>query len=296
MATARYERPRTLREACQLLADDVGRTLRPLAGGTDLHASHVGRPLEGALLDLTGIAELRGIREAADGWHLGATTTWTDLLRADLPPLFDGLKAAAREVGGVQVQNAGTVAGNVCNASPAADGTPALLALDADVVLQSDVGERRLPLEAFVLGPRRIDRRPDELVTALVVPRRSAAARSAFTKLGGRRYLVISIAMVAVVVDVEAGAGAQGRCTHAALAVGSCAPVARRLRTLESRLVGLPPADWAAALHADDLSVLAPIADVRASAAYRLDAVATLVRRALGDLADPARPLRRLAA
>lgn len=297
MAIARYERPRTLREACQLLAGDAGPALRPLAGGTDLHAAHVGRPLGESLLDLSGIAELRGIREEADAWLLGATTTWTDVLRAELPPLFDGLKAAAREVGGVQVQNAGTLAGNVCNASPAADGMPALLALDAQVLLASAVGERRLPLAEFVLGPRRTARRPDELVTGLRVPKRGPDARSAFLKLGGRRYLVISIAMVAVVVDVDG----EGACTHAAVAVGSCAPVARRLPSLETRLVGLAPADWADALQAADLAPLAPIDDVRASAGYRLDAVATLVRRALqsvadggpGLSADPAGALRR---
>src|SRR4029079_12030657 len=93
--------------------------------------------------------------------------------------------AAAREVGGVQIQNAGTVAGNVCNASPAADGMPALLALDAEVELQSVAGSRRLPLDRFVLGSRRTARRPDELVSALHLPARNGTARSAVSKRRG---------------------------------------------------------------------------------------------------------------
>ena len=109
----RFERPASVAEAAALLAAGEWAVL---AGGTDLYPAHVGRPLSLPVLDITGIAGLRGIRRDADGgWTIGATTTWTDILRADLPPLFDGLKSAAREVGGVQIQNAGTVAGNVCN-------------------------------------------------------------------------------------------------------------------------------------------------------------------------------------
>lgn len=290
MATARYERPQTLREACALVASGPWRLL---AGGTDVHAAHVGRPLDDALLDLTAVAGLGGIRDDGDAWHLGATTTWTELLQAELPPLFDGLKAAAREVGGVQVQNAGTLAGNVCNASPAADGTPALLALDAAVVLESAArGSRVVPLADFVLGPRRIDRRADEIVTALRVPKRSARARQVFLKLGGRHHLVISIAMVAATVDVDG----DGRCLHAAIAVGSCGPVARRLPALEARLQGAAADTWASSFVATDLAPLTPIDDVRATAAYRLDATATLVQRALAALAGASVPARALRA
>src|SRR6186713_2014147 len=133
----RFERPQTIAEAARLLASGPWAVL---AGGTDLYPAHVGRKVAAPLLDITAISGLRGIRRDDRGWAIGATTTWTDVVRADLPPLFAALKAAAREVGGVQIQNAGTVAGNVCNASPAADGMPALLALDAEVELQSAVG------------------------------------------------------------------------------------------------------------------------------------------------------------
>ncbi len=277
-ASPRYERPRTVPDAVALLAEAA---FLPLAGGTDVFPAHVGRAVGRPILDLGRVEGLRDIGETADGWTIGATTTWTDLLRADLPPLFDGLRAAAREVGGVQIQNTGTVAGNVCNASPAADGVPVLLALDAEVVLASARGERSLPLGDFVLGPRRTARLADELVVALRIPRRSARARSAFLKLGGRRYLVISIAMVAATVDVDA----TGRATHAAVAVGSCSAVAMRLRCLEARLLGCPVADLAACPEAADLAPLGPIDDIRATAAYRLDAALCLVRRALTQVA-----------
>jgi len=158
---ARYERPASLDDATRLLA---GGGWQVLAGGTDVYPAHVGRPLQRPLLDIGGIASLRGIRRTPAGWTIGAATTWTDVLRAELPPLFDALKLAGREVGGVQIQNTATVAGNLCNASPAADGTPVLMALDADVVLRGAGGERRVPAVDFVLGNRRTACAPHELV------------------------------------------------------------------------------------------------------------------------------------
>ena len=281
----RFERPESVAEASRLLA--LGEWA-VLAGGTDLYPAHVGRSLPQPVLDITAIAGLRGIRREADGgWTIGATTTWTDVIRAELPPLFDGLKQAAREIGGVQIQNAGTVAGNVCNASPAADGAPVLMALGASVVLTSERGEREVPVERFVHGNRRTARADDELVVAIRVPRTSRRARSAFLKLGGRRYLTISMTMVAMTIDVDE----QDAITEAGVAVGSCAVVARRLPALEARLVGArlvgaDPGDGLAALvEPSDLAPLVPIDDLRATAGYRSDATLTLLRRALATLA-----------
>ena len=277
----RFERPQTIAEAARLLASD---RFAVLAGGTDLYPAHVGRKVAAPLLDITAIPGLRGIARDERGWRIGATTTWTDVIRADLPPLFAALKSAAREVGGVQIQNAGTVAGNVCNASPAADGTPALLALGASVVLQSERGERELPIEEFVLGSRRTARAVDELVVAVRIPARSQRARSAFAKLGGRRYLTISISTVAVVVDVDE----RDAIDFAAVAVGSCSAVARRLPALEARLIGVAlDTDLGGRVDPADLAPLTPIDDLRGSAAYRRDATATLVRRALREVAAP---------
>ena len=275
----RFERPESIDEATRLLAAG---SWAVLAGGTDLYPAHVGRPVAQPLLDVTAIATLRGIRRDTTGWSIGATTTWSDVVRAELPPLFDALRAAAREVGGVQIQNTGTVAGNLCNASPAADGTPVLMALGASAVLRSERGERALPVEQFVLGNRCTARADDELLVALRIPARGASARSAFIKLGGRRYLTISMTMVAVVLDVDATATV----AYAGVAVGSCAAMARRLPRLEARLVGRPVgSDLGALVENADLAPLTPIDDLRASAAYRRDATATLLRRALRVLA-----------
>ncbi|MDP1747818.1 MAG: FAD binding domain-containing protein, partial [Reyranella sp.] len=181
-----YVRPSRLEEALSALV----RPHTVLAGGTDFYPARVGCTIDEDILDITAIASLRGISTTTTGWRLGATTSWRELIEADLPPLFDGLKQAAREVGGRQIQNAVTLAGNLCNASPAADGVPGLLALGAVVEIASRAGSRRVPLEQFITGVRRTDLCPGELVVALHVARPAYPARSAFLKLGARRYLV----------------------------------------------------------------------------------------------------------
>lgn len=272
-----YYRPARLSEAYEALAS---RRLTVLAGGTDHFPARVGERRSEDILDLTGVAELRGIRKTASGWRIGATTTWTDVLHAKLPPLFDVLKLAAREVGGVQIQNAGTVAGNLCNASPAADGVPALLALDASVELASRSGGRTLPLEQFILGPRKTALRPDEIVLAVHVPGPRGAAHSHFLKLGARKYLVISIAMVAAVIETERKVVQAAR-----IAVGACSPVAVRLKGLEEALVGRKADETLGRLcAASHVAPLEPIDDVRGSARYRREVALTLVRRTLDEL------------
>jgi CO/xanthine dehydrogenase FAD-binding subunit len=291
--SARFARPATLAEALPLLAEG-GRTV--LAGGTDLYPAHVGREVVRPLLDITAIEGLRGVRRIASGWSIGAATTWTDILRAGLPPRLHALQQAAREVGGAQVQNAATVVGNLCNASPAADGTPVLMAAGAVTVLRSMAGERRVPVVDFVLGNRRTLREPHELVVAVELPDPTAGgaaahARSIFIKLGGRRYLTISMTMVAVVLDLDPA----GAIAAAGVAVGSCSARAQRLPRLEAKLLGQPlAAALADAVEADDLAPLAPLDDLRASARHRLDATQTLLRRALAQLcaasANPGSP------
>jgi CO/xanthine dehydrogenase FAD-binding subunit len=270
-----YFRPRTLHEAVDTLTRHGGQIL---SGGTDFFPALGEHPISSPVVDISGVAELRGVSIGTDEIRIGGLTTWTDVLRAPLPRCFDGLKAAAREVGSIQIQNRGTVAGNLCNASPAADGVPPLLALDAEVELASQTGLRRLPLAQFLVGNRKTVRRADEVLSAVIVPPGLEDARSAFLKLGSRRYLVISIVMVAAVVQVDA----EGRITQARIAVGSCSAVAQRLLQLEQGLVGQAAvrgfSDRVAPGH---LAGLAPIDDVRATADYRRDASLTLVKRAL---------------
>ncbi len=279
---AEYLRPTELSEALEALSDGA-RVI--IAGGTDFYPARVGRPLDDDVLDITALDDLRGIREDADGHRIGALVTWTELAEADLPPWFDGLKAAAREIGGRQIQNAATVCGNVCNASPAADGIPNLLALDARIELASAEGSRSMPVGDFVLGNRRTALRPGEMATALVVPRPRHPARAAFVKVGGRRYLVISIVMAAAVLEVDGA----GRVAAARVSVGACSPVARRLPALETALLGRPlDAGLAAVPEESHLDVLRPIDDMRGSAAYRRRAALTAVARALAGIAEGA--------
>ncbi|MFP4275016.1 MAG: FAD binding domain-containing protein, partial [Paracoccaceae bacterium] len=207
---ARYLRPRSLPEALAALQAHPG--LRILAGGTDVYPALGAAASQADLLDITGLTALRDVAHGPDGLRIGALATWTDLQRADLPACYRALQEAGRELGSPQIQNTATVAGNVCNASPAADGTVALMALGAEVEIAGPAGTRRLPLADFVTGVRRVALAPAELVTALHLP--PLAGRSAFGKLGARKYLVISIVMVAAHVVPDAS----GRIARAAIA------------------------------------------------------------------------------
>jgi CO/xanthine dehydrogenase FAD-binding subunit len=268
-----YFQPKSLGEALSIAGQQV---CLVLAGGTDIFPAHATKPIAAAVLDLSCVADLERIEEHQEEWVMGAGVTWTDVVQADLPPAFKALQQAAGEVGSLQIQNRGTVIGNLCNASPAADGVPPLLVLNAEVTLASRFTRRRLPLDQFILGNRRTARETDEIAVSLHIPKSSLIGRSAFVKLGARKYLVISIAMVAARVAVNA----DGLISDCALAVGSCAPVAKRLRRLEQSLIGqkmgaemnIPP---------ELLDGLSPIDDVRGTARYRKDAVKELVKRAI---------------
>jgi len=269
-----YGRPADLAAAIAMLAAGP---CRILAGGTDIFPALQDRPLCGPILDISAVAELRHITAHSDYWSIGAAATWRDIIDAPLPPAFDGLRAAAREVGSWQIQNRATLAGNICNASPAADGVPALLTLDAAVELQSPRGSRCLALDSFIEGNRKTKRAADEMVTAIRVPKAATAGQGYFYKLGARRYLVISIGMVAMRLACDAA----GHISVIAIAVGACSEVAQRLTALEQALQGKPLALAAELVTPAYFKNLSPIDDVRASAAYRSDAVQETVRRLL---------------
>jgi CO/xanthine dehydrogenase FAD-binding subunit len=269
-----YARPVELSEALALLAEPGARIL---AGGTDIFPAAGERPLLGRHIDVTGIAALREVEVGKDWTRIGAAVTWSDIAKTSLPPAFDALKVAAREVGGIQIQNRGTIAGNLCNASPAADGVPPLLALEAELELACEHGLRRLPLSEFILGNRRTALAPNEIVTAVFVPTPRPSMRSSFLKLGVRRYLVISIVMVAALLDIVEGVVCEAR-----VAVGSCSAAAKRLPAVERRLVGARAQSGLAALvQNEDIAALTPIDDLRATGAYRSDAALTLIRRGI---------------
>ena len=269
-----YARPSDLDDALELLAEGGARII---AGATDIFPSAGERPLHGDYVDVSNISALRGVSVDEACVRIGAATTWSEIARATLPPAFDALRVAARDIGAVQIQNRGTIAGNLCNASPAADGAPPLLILDAEVELASRRGTRRLALDAFIKGARSTLLAPDEVMTAIITPLPSRTMRSAFFKLGARRYLVISIAMVAVALDVV-----EGMVRDARIAIGACSAVAQRMRRAEQRLIGAPASSGLGrSIEADDLAGLSPIDDIRASADYRRDAAFTLLRRAI---------------
>lgn len=279
-----FWQPTSLQDAVRLLADEGGVLV---AGGTDVFPALVDRPAPASLIDLSRCAELKGIATGSDTFRIGAGCTWTEIARAPWPRGLAALQAAAREVGSIQIQNSGTIGGNLCNASPAADGVPPLLALDASIELVGPHGLRRLGVGDFVLGNRRTARATDEILSAIVIPRRLEAGGSAFLKLGARRYMVISIVMVAVVLS----AGPDGRVATARIAVGAASAAALRLGGLEARLIGADPTGCAPAdlVATGDLAGLSPIDDVRASAAYRREAARELVGRAILQAWEAAR-------
>lgn len=272
MTESVYLRPSSLAEALAFL--DSG-NLTIAAGCTDLFPATERKRLAGSVLDVTSVAEMRGIRSLDAGLRIGAATTWTEIVQADLPSALDGLKLAAREVGARQIQNRGTIGGNLCNASPAADGVPTLLTLEAEVELASVNGSRRLALSEFLRGPRRTALASGELLVAIHIPQRALVGQGAFLKLGAREYLVISIAMTAARVVID-----QGHISDIALAVGSCGPVATRLPALEAKLIG-KPVDPALITPEMVSPHIAPIDDMRADAGYRHCAAVELVRRVL---------------
>ncbi len=267
-----YARPSDLDEALGLAA----RGHRVLAGGTDLYP-RAGWELAGDVVDITSVRDLQGL-SFDDGLRIGACTTWSAIAETSLPPALHGLQQAARQVGGRQVQNAGTIGGNICNASPAADGIPPLLALSAEAEIAGPGGTRRVALEKCLIGPRRLALMPGEILVALHIPAASLEGRSAFAKLGTRSHLVISIAMVALHVRAK-----EGLVTQVGAAVGACGPTARRLSRFEASLLGQPLAkiEVDPGLIRPDLS---PIDDIRASAGYRAGAAVTLMRRLCEDL------------
>ncbi len=272
---ANYLRPTELSDA---LAAMAGQELTVIAGATDYYPAQVGGNRDHDILDISAIEALAGIVPEGPYWRIGAMATWRDLMDTDLPPCFAGLKAAARQIGGPQIQNTATIAGNLCNASPAADGVPPLLSLDAQVELQDQSGMTLVPLSDFIQGNRRTGLAPGQLMTSILVPKRLQHGRSAFLKLGARSYLVISIVMVAGLLLLDE----QGRVSQASLSVGACSEVAQRLPLLESELAGQRPSRDI--IRPEHFAHLSPLDDHRGTAAYRLDAAATLTRRLLREL------------
>ena len=257
------ERPRSLKAALSLLAGDP--SLVPIAGCTDVYvALEFGGTPGTSYLDLTRLSALKRITTSGDKLVIGALATYTEVqksrfVRARLPMLVE----AARLVGGAQIQNMGTVGGNLANASPAGDTLPVFAVADADVVLAGEGGERRVPFNAFYTGYRKSVRRPDELIVAVEVP--PVTGKQWFRKVGTRAAQAISKVVFA---------GVRGPVTK--LALGSVAPTVVRLPDTEMVLNGGGSIDEALRALADEIR---PIDDLRSTATYRRSVAANLVRQ-----------------
>lgn len=276
-----YLQPTSVMEAVRLLGD-YGSRARVLAGGTDLLIQmETGRLHPEALVDVGRIPELRRITwEPERGLTIGATATLREVENHPvIVEAYPALARGAREVGSVQIRNLATLAGNLCNASPSADTSPALLACDAEVEILGPRGARRtVPVGEFWTGPGSTVLREGELVVALRLPPPWEGRRSFYRKLAVRKAMDLAMVGIAVTLVPENGGAREVR-----IALGAVAPVCMRAREAERAVErgGRAAIEEAAVLAAEAAS---PIDDQRASAAYRREMVRVLTARALSEL------------
>ena len=273
--------PRTLGEALALLREGPD-VWRPFAGGTDLMVLlEAGRLEHRKFFSIRHLSELRGVEESDGVVRVGALTTYTDVRRSELlGRRFPMLGQAARETGGLAIQNRGTVGGNIANASPAADTPPALLVYGAEVELVSAGGARRIPYAEFHTGYKQTVMRADELIAAVILPRPPEGARHFYRKVGTRRAQAISKVCFAALAEVEGESLKEVR-----VALGSVAPVVLRCRWTEGVLRGgrLDRDLMRAALDEIGREVT-PIDDVRSTARYRTRVAQNLLGEFLSGL------------
>ena len=265
-----YARPSTLADAFELLSAPGG-DVKALAGGTDLLVGlRNGAIRSRTVVDLKHIRELAPIiRADEEGTSIGANTVLAQLtaskgLRRDFPALVE----SAAVVGSVQIRHRATLAGNLCNASPAADTVPALLAYGADVVICGPSGERRVRVEDFILGPRQTALTVGEIVTTIILPTPKPGTGAAFARLTRRRGVDLAILSVCCLVDPDG---------EARFGLGAVGPRPFLVRDSAAAAAGSPPDERFAALVAK----AAPITDIRASRDYRQAMITVLARRTL---------------
>lgn len=275
--------PRRLDEALALLAEPDGGPWRPLAGGTDLMVQitgEIGEPPE-RILDIWALDELRGITVEGDTLVIGALTTYTEIRRSPIvAEVLPSLADAAATIGAAQIQNRGTLGGNVVNASPAGDTLPLLLATDAEMVLGSTRGERSVPATAFWPAYRTTARRDDELLLRIRIPL-VAGRQVRFRKIGTRRAQAISKVVMALAWRTD---GEGGPWRNVRLALGSVAATTVRAPATESTLEDAHPTRETAAAAAEALAAeITPIDDVRSTADYRRAVAVRVLHRLVRD-------------
>lgn len=279
-----YTAPRSVEEALEVLKD-AGEGWHVLSGGTNLVVEIRDRKkAPDVVVDLSYIDSLRYIREEGGKVKLGARASVEDLIRSDLIKEKAGLlRECALNFAGPPIRNRATVAGNLVDASPAADCVPPLQALDATAVLRSAAGERRVAVSEFVTGVRKTVLRPDELLTEIEFEPLEAGSGYGYYKLGRRKAMAISVVSAAVVLRMS-----NGTCERAGISLGAVAPVPIRISEAEGLLAGQGSVDESVIEECGRLAASAatPIDDIRASAEYRtlMCEVLTkrLIRRASG--------------
>ena len=285
MSSIRYEAPRSVADALRLMADP-GSTI--LAGGTDLLVQfHAGMKRPTAFIDIKRIPELMGIRIDARGLRLGAATPAAEICEhREVQALWPGLVDAVKLIGSTQIQGRGTVGGNLCNGSPAADSTGALLVNDAECVIAGPQGERIVPVAGFVTGPGTTILQRGELLVEVRLPRPAARTADAYLRLIPRSEMDIAVAGAAVSVTLDE----QGVCTAARVAIAAVAPTALLVPEAAAALIG-SRLDGAALARAADAASRAsrPIDDRRGTVDYRRTIAGVLTRRAAQVAADRAK-------
>ncbi|MGA2238229.1 MAG: xanthine dehydrogenase family protein subunit M [Candidatus Bathyarchaeia archaeon] len=279
---------KNLQDALRVLHDRSG-SIKPIAGGTDAIIQAKEASLRTRqLLDISSLPELRYIRREGSVIRIGALTTYSDVTES--PMLSSScrmLVEASRTIGSLQIQNRATIGGNLGNASPAGDTIPPLYALDANVKVQSHENARLVPIEKFFLGYRKIDLKPDEIITEISFEAVEKPYDGTFLKLGLREGHFISLVSLAI----RAKWAPEGdRFSDVSVALGAVAPVVLRARRCEEYLKNRILADdtiWSAGKIASDES--SPISDLRASANYRRAVIPPLLYKAIDNLIDSRR-------
>jgi len=285
MPSPAFHAPSSLADAVAMLAADPG--ARVLSGGTDLIVQlQSGRIVPSAVIDLKRIAGMIGVRSEAGGFVIGAATPCT-MLKADkaLAAAWPGVVEAANLIGSVQVRNRATMAGNLCNASPAADSVPALVAAGATAVIAGPGGSREIPVEAITLSPGKTSLAPGEFVAELRLPARPQGGGDAYLRSIPRTEMDIAVvgAGAALVID------ASGTCTAARIALGAVAPTVLLVEAVGKALVGSKLDDGALEAMAEAVrAACRPINDKRGTAAYRTAMAGTLAKRVVAIAAKRA--------
>jgi CO/xanthine dehydrogenase FAD-binding subunit len=281
-----YEAPRSVADAVQLMQADPN--ARILAGGTDLLVQYrMGLRRPSAFIDVKRIPELVGIQVTGDGLRLGAATPAAVICEhQEIARLWPGLVEAVHLIGSTQIQGRGSVGGNLCNASPAADSTCALIVNRAQCVIAGPRGQRSVPVEQFGVAPGRTVLEPGELLVSITIPRPAPRTADAYLRLIPRSEMDIAVAGAAVSVTLDAG----GTCTAARVAIGAVAPTALLVPDAAQALIGshLDPAALGRAAEASRAAAK-PIDDKRGTIAYRRTVAGVLTKRAAAMAASRAK-------